>query len=297
MKIKELPLIFFTLMIELAAGIFISLLIYQALTLNRDKEIYQDVSIVVILITVGGLFASLFHLGKPFGAYRAFYGLKNNSPLSWEVLITFIFLIFTFIYSSELFRSTRVENNTYYFGILTGIIGLVAILISGRVYMFKSRPAWFTLITPLSFLMTSIISGPVFILVYLVYSGRSSDARDLLNFIKLASIILISGLIIESFMTYYHLKTLNAGGAEARLTAKEIIESRILKIRVVIGIIIPFILAIIMAVLSGMKIMNIIVILTLIIFISILIGEFLSRVIFYTFCKQIDIGILEEETN
>lgn len=293
MKIKELPLIIFTLMIELAAGIFISLLIYQALTLNRDAEIYRNVSIVVVLLTVGGLFVSLFHLGKPFSAYRAFYGLKNNSPLSWEVLTTFIFLIFTFIYSSELFRSIQLESNTYYFGVLTGIIGLVAILISGRVYMLKSRPSWFTFVTPLSFLMTSIVSGPIFIVVFLLYSGRKFDDLNLLGFFGLTSIFLLAGLIIESLMIYYHMKILNADGKEAKLTGKEIMESGMFKIRIVIGILLPLILGIIMLLAAQMKSIGTTVNLAYIIFISILIGEFLSRAIFYSFSRQMDVGVLE----
>lgn len=292
MKITETPLVLFTLLTGMAAGLFAALLIYQVITLNSDIDTYKGLAVVVVLSTAAGLLASLLHLGRPFRAYRGLYGLKNRSPLSREALILLLFLAFASIYTTVLFTSKQVTRQSFCFAVFTGLIGIFGVFLTSRVYMLRARPAWFSSHTPISFLISSVVLGPSFISAYLFYSAKQSDDPHVLTFVLLASVAVVGGLLIEGVTLYDHVEFLKLAGEEGRLTAQEMTESKLLLHRTIVGIVIPSILGIIMFVLVAMRITTGMFILTQLVFVTVLYGEFIGRVMFYAFSRQMDVGML-----
>lgn len=290
MKIQEWPLIFFTLLVEIAVGAFVSLRIYQGLTPQPHIELYRGLSLLGVLLVAAGLGVSLFHLGRPAHAYKAFYGVRNHAPLSWEVIATLLFFMLALIYSLLLHRRPLADEYSRW-GLVVILAGLAAVLLSGRAYMLKSRPAWDSLATPATFLLTSFTTGPLLAGTFVTRLRPGLPGEDPSGFLGVVSAFLIAGLLIEGLVTHYHLKGILAGGEEARLTGRDILSSPVFRWRVAVGLVIPLVLGVFLAVMVAGGSLSGAGILIPVLLGIVLVGEFLSRAIFYSFSRQMDIGV------
>lgn len=180
------PLIFMTVLTQLAAGGFMTLWVGEILSHVFDfLKPLQDFLVFGAcgLLTVTGiaLLASIFHLGRPLYAYKALK-MWRRSWLSREVLL---FTLFSF--SGAVFAALLLAGNYFGFklpygvrlvfgGVVSGL-GMAGIFASAKIYLVPARPAWNTVRTPLRFFLTGFILGPLFALVvyslYVVTEGGS----------------------------------------------------------------------------------------------------------------------------
>jgi DMSO reductase anchor subunit len=116
------------------------------------------------LLGVIGLTASIFHLGRPRYAYRAWVGLRT-SWLSREILAFGLFALAASLYAAAPFLSAcgfelgRAADARL--GLAVGIAGLVGVFCSAMIYAGTRRPFWhWTLTIPKFVLSGAVIGAP-----------------------------------------------------------------------------------------------------------------------------------------
>jgi anaerobic dimethyl sulfoxide reductase subunit C (anchor subunit) len=160
---REWPLVLFTLLSQLAVGI--TLFVILPLFFNRParpESGSRDPRLALVLIVLGILvaaaLASLFHLGNPKNAANALNNLKQ-SWLSREIVfeLTTLFLLALL----ALFRGLNMRSEVVVRGtaLAAGVSGLFFLVSMARLYMLPTVPAWNTLFTPGSFLLTALLLG------------------------------------------------------------------------------------------------------------------------------------------
>ena len=156
---KEWPLIINTILAQLAAGIFIFISADIMIVLQSSLEPAANLNLngtglvwagpIIIL----AMFLSLFHLGKPFRAYRAMANLPV-SWLSWEIFLSGAFLI--------LWAVTYFIDKPYphLLGI-TSLVALLNVVSMSNIYSSTGRPGWKGVVTYLDFIGSMVMFGSV----------------------------------------------------------------------------------------------------------------------------------------
>ncbi|MDF7666878.1 dimethyl sulfoxide reductase anchor subunit [Orbaceae bacterium ESL0727] len=81
----ELPLVFFTIFGQLAAGmVFIAGLCYLLNNQPNRVMVFERINVVALVIMALGMFIASFHLGKPLRAMNVIFGI-GRSPMSNEI--------------------------------------------------------------------------------------------------------------------------------------------------------------------------------------------------------------------
>lgn len=153
--LREWSLVFFTLLIQIAAGLSVYLYpVHRWLVHTGEHEaadaFYRFGLPIVPLLTIVAIGVSLLHLGRPGNMLRAVSNLRS-SFLSREILLTGIFLglgLWALLPSGAMVR-----------GALLPAGGLLLIGGMARVYMLRTVPAWNRAATPLSFFGTGLLLG------------------------------------------------------------------------------------------------------------------------------------------
>jgi len=156
---KEWPLIINTILAQLAAGIFIFISADLMIVLHGSLEPAANLNLngsglawagpIIIL----AMFLSLFHLGKPFRAYRAMANLPV-SWLSWEIFLSAAFLV--------LWAVTYFIDKPYpYLLGVTSLVALLNVVSMSNIYSSTGRPGWKGAVTYLDFLGSMVIFGSV----------------------------------------------------------------------------------------------------------------------------------------
>jgi DMSO reductase anchor subunit len=142
--LDELPLVAFTLLGQMAAGMAVfSPLVHRSFLLIIS---------IGLLLGIGGLF-SFLHLGTKRNAWRAIFHLKK-SWLSREILMAGLFGASWLISLAE-----RWTLSTDYWLPVTALLGLGMVYSMANVYRLRSVPAWNTWRTNAAFFMTAGILG------------------------------------------------------------------------------------------------------------------------------------------
>ncbi len=144
------PLIIMLLLSQLAAGMFLTL---AAFGIVDGKGFLRDAAVPATAGFVAlnaGLAASVFHLGRPLGAWRFFLGLRT-SWMSREILAFGIFAAMAFAATALCWL---VPGSSY---ALTGLVGaavtgLAAVFTSVMIYADTRRAYWALPLTALRFL-------------------------------------------------------------------------------------------------------------------------------------------------
>jgi anaerobic dimethyl sulfoxide reductase subunit B (iron-sulfur subunit) len=152
-NLDELPLIVFTLLAQMAAGMAVFSLFFPLSTFYLPG--------IGFLLGIAGL-ASILHLGKPLNAWRTLNHLKK-SWLSREILMFGLF------------------GASWLVSLLMPGMGKLPLALSGiglvysmaQVYRFKAAPAWNTWRTPAAFFLSALVLGRGLTAAFV--------ARDVLN--------------------------------------------------------------------------------------------------------------------
>lgn len=149
------PLILFTLFIPWSAGLFAT---QSAYALRKVGSAVQMQALIVsaTLMVIGGI-AVFFHLEH---WERIFNGFGNITSGITQELIAIVIMIVLMVAVFVALR--RSENNQMpaWLAILNIVIAAAMVLVTGHSYMMESRPAWDSLLGPLSLLGAGCILGP-----------------------------------------------------------------------------------------------------------------------------------------
>ena len=141
LPVAELPLVAFTLVAQAAAGMSVVALV-AGLDLPR-------VSLTTGVLIVVAAVCSLFHLGRPAGAWRATANAAR-SPLSREIVAVGLFAAAWIVAPFLPAFAGR---------LLLGACGAAVIEATARVYLIDGVPSWNTWRTPAAFLASALLLG------------------------------------------------------------------------------------------------------------------------------------------
>lgn len=143
--IQELPLVGFTLLTQMAAGLAVSGLLISSLPASV-------LSAIAILLAVGGLI-SFLHLGRKRNAWRAVMHLRK-SWLSREILMAGLFTIAWAVAAGAEWLRIASPNPWP-----MAFLGLGLVYSMSRVYRLRAVPSWNTWRTPVAFYLSAIVLG------------------------------------------------------------------------------------------------------------------------------------------
>ena len=157
--IHELPLVGFTLLTQMAAGMAVCGLVLFPFPMTV-------LLVIGILLVMGGLL-SFLHLGRKRNAWRSVIHLKK-SWLSREIMMSILFgVAWVVAVGSQLFWKTSANPWPM------AIFGLGLIYCMARVYQLRAVPSWNSRRTATAFLLSAAILGALGINVAAPHSGWS----------------------------------------------------------------------------------------------------------------------------
>ena len=178
------PLIVMLVLTQMSVGAFVVEQVLQSdlahlAGLSASEHVRPVHLVAALLLGLGGMMASVFHLGRPHLAYRSMIGL-GTSWLSREILAFGVFAGLASAYVAVACASlvgivvpTEVEDGL---GFAAGFVGLLAIVCSMMIYIDTQREFWSPLRTATRFVGTSLVLGiPVALLISLAAAATASD--------------------------------------------------------------------------------------------------------------------------
>lgn len=192
--------IFLTTLIGVGQGMFLALIFGQSYTLLEhipleSGEFYAIGSLISLVFLIGGLIASVFHLGRPERAWRAATQWRT-SWLSREVIALPLFMGFVILYgvlhyfgiNPTIFGTAAIPEAglTIVIGII-GIISCFALFVcTGMIYAcLKFLQEWHTPLTVVNYTLFGMASGFVLAAAYAQY-----QQSPLLGFMTVWAIML-----------------------------------------------------------------------------------------------------------
>lgn len=153
------PLVFMLVLTQLAVGLFTAQMVDQFYKLSESGA---TMSLGALLMAILGVISSTLHLGRPLGAWRAFLGLRR-SWLSREIVIFGIFVPMATAYTALQFLPSlsipmRAEISLV---LAAGVFffGLAGVFSSVMIYADTQREFWKFSITTWKFFGTTFILG------------------------------------------------------------------------------------------------------------------------------------------
>ncbi len=224
----EWPLVFFTIFSQIACGAFLTFAFLQWRKPEVLKNEHQFFSLCILAMTGLSVFAAMFHLGKPYFAYRMLYHFQT-SWLSREIWIFAIFGALNFFYSAALyFKKKEIAIKIFW---ITAVVGFFGVIVTSMIYKLPSHPAWDNLYTPISFIFTEFIAGPLYFAALMQFRKLEVSPK-LYEFV-----FTMIGANTIAFIVY--LTTIAKGHPAAVATYENIVCDPLLYARLVIEVIFP----------------------------------------------------------
>lgn len=284
MRSAEWSLIFFTVFSQTAIGVFIIISCFYNFYVFKGVDVFSREQVLKILLLILGLsfiamLSSIFHLGK---IKNAIYALNHfsSSWLSREIFFLVAFVITTIILALLQFRQVGSTTTSGYVLIFGSILGILAVYSMAKVYMLSTVPVWNTLLTPLHFFMSTLTLGGICILflfsltdITLYFNTNTTiyKVTCMLYLIVIASLLLnLSGHIVNLLS----LPNLGLSGVESYKIITEKF-ALLLYARIILSIIALLLLLYLFINIEKNHYYSIIPLITLLIFISEIIGRFL----------------------
>ena len=184
--------IFLTTLIGVGQGLFLALFTgqsYSAVELVATQDstaFYGTGGLIALMFLVGGLIASVFHLGRPERAWRA-AAMWRTSWLSREVIILPTLMGLVFLYSLMHFFEwdtvlyTSTEGVTLQLSLIVGTLGAIATFLlficTAMIYAaIKFLQEWASPLTVINYLLLGTASG-----FTLATSFANANAPELLS--------------------------------------------------------------------------------------------------------------------
>lgn len=173
-------LVFFTLLIQIAVGIFGSTLFTVWTATNGVVHMPLIILSVCLALIFLGLISAMTHLGNPRNAPHAIVNI-THSWLSREIVAIHLFAMGILLI--WMYTVLDIQQGLFIFEIATLISGIGAVLAMGKVYRLRTVPVWNHIATPLDFWGTAVLTGNVASAVlngFISENGQSPDSGSLI---------------------------------------------------------------------------------------------------------------------
>lgn len=153
----ELPLVFFTVLAQAAAGAYLILLLSQPFNGMDERKLSIGILVSMMLLSVGML-VGMFHLGMPIRALNLLAGV-GRSPMSNEILLggTFAGLGLVVGLAGFYDKGTPVQRKALRWA--TAIFAIAFVATIPKVYQLSTVVAWDTSHTTIQMLTSVFITG------------------------------------------------------------------------------------------------------------------------------------------
>jgi anaerobic dimethyl sulfoxide reductase subunit C (anchor subunit) len=270
----EMSLVLFTVLSQLTAGAVVTLWILDFANKGISVQTGKFITGSLFGITALSIVFSLFHLGHPLAAFRAFANI-GSSWLSREVILFSLFSVVLAVYYLQWEQGKSAQRKQI--GLLASAIAIVAVISSGMVYVLPAVPAWNNFSPVVFFLLTAALLGPLFVgSIIMLKESRSFNLPLILFY--------VIGIYAISFVVY--LSVLISSGATLTLTGLNILNSYAFWFRVVLSWIIPSGMFLLIVYRKQNYSLNYIAIA----FVAAIIGEILGRELFYSAVVALQVG-------
>jgi formate dehydrogenase iron-sulfur subunit len=143
------PLIVMLVLTQMAAGLSVTAGAWSFRDLTEFKAIVAPASLAICALLAAGLAASILHLGRPLGAWRAWLGVRT-SWMSREIVMFSAFFGFALALTIVAWLPPRfglfqpsVQQNLLIQGTrITAIVSILSIACSAMIYIDTQRPFW-----------------------------------------------------------------------------------------------------------------------------------------------------------
>lgn len=189
----EWPLMVFTVLGQCVVGGFIVLglaLIFGGLSRGQQQRVHRSMFALWVLMALAFI-ASTLHLGSPM---RAFNSLNRvgESALSNEIAAGSVFFaVAGFYWLLAILDKMPVLLGKIWL-VVAMLLGVVFVYAMCRVYSIDTVPTWDNLYTPLGFVLTVFIGGPM--LGYLLLQWADINGRAMLQLPMISVLALIISL-------------------------------------------------------------------------------------------------------
>lgn len=196
----EWPLMVFTVLGQCVVGGFIVLglaLIFGGLSHEQQQRIHRSMLVLWVLMALAFI-ASTLHLGSPMRAFNSLNRI-GESALSNEIAAGSLFFAVAGFYwlLTVLGKMPAVLGKIWL--VIAMVLGVVFVYAMCRVYSINTVPTWDNLYTPLGFVLTTLIGGPMLGYLLLQLAGINGRMMLQLPMISvLALIISIASVIMQA---------------------------------------------------------------------------------------------------
>lgn len=175
----EWPLMVFTVLGQCVVGGFIVLglaLIFGGLSRGQQQRVHRSMFALWVLMALAFI-ASTLHLGSPM---RAFNSLNRvgESALSNEIAAGSVFFAVAGFYWLLAILDKMPALLGKIWLVVAMMLGVVFVYAMCRVYSIDTVPTWDNIYTPLGFVLTVFIGGPMLGYLLLQWAGDATAADD-----------------------------------------------------------------------------------------------------------------------
>ncbi|MEL1133726.1 DmsC/YnfH family molybdoenzyme membrane anchor subunit [Desulfitobacterium sp. THU1] len=214
---EEWPLMTFTLLSQLAIGMFIILMLVKISLGNRDAQVSKAIHTgftVVGPLTILALIFSVFHLGDPLGAPRSLFNL-GSSWLSREIITASGFLILWFAF----WWLSRNGKDSNAIGWAAVVLGCAAVFSMASIYSTSIRPAWDNANTYIAFFGATLAMGVLGSAGILAFGLKGSSAVGLIKSLKNMAYLGAAAVLLPMAYLPIFISGLSGGGSAAEASA------------------------------------------------------------------------------
>jgi len=188
---SEWPLMLFTVVGQCVIGgylVMAMVLLAGNLTAASVRRVHLWMFFLWLLMGLGFL-ASMMHLGSPLRAMNSLNRI-GASPLSNEIAAGSLFFALGGVYwlIAVLNHMPRTLNRLWL--MITALSGLAFLYAMGRVYMIDTVPTWDTVYTPLGFVLTVFIGGPLLGYLLLRVAGITGSGWRYLPWVSVIAVLI-----------------------------------------------------------------------------------------------------------
>ncbi|WP_067522607.1 dimethyl sulfoxide reductase anchor subunit family protein [Endozoicomonas ascidiicola] len=160
----ELPLVFFTVFGQTAAGALILLMISKQLKHINEVQFRNGLCVSMALMCIG-LLAGATHVGNPFRMINMLAGV-GQSPMSNEIVAAGLFTGLGVLTAAGLTFRKLSEKQSVVLGWASAVAGLLFILSVPFVYQLETVSTWNTQHSTWQMLLTTLVGGGALALVF-----------------------------------------------------------------------------------------------------------------------------------
>ncbi|NLP45094.1 MAG: dimethyl sulfoxide reductase anchor subunit [Peptococcaceae bacterium] len=206
---SEIALILFTFCLQAAIGIMLFYVVGKELV--RDKE-FKAAALASAILGIVAILASLFHLGRPLAFLNSLANL-GSSWLSIEALFAGIFTVIAVVYVLLLYLKPSSHIVLRIAGWAGSLVGILTVAAMAKVYTSTIIPLWQGLNTYVEFYATTIAVGGLLFLVL----GKKELRKEING---LVGLIILGAVFIQAGVAIPYALSLSQGGMAAQTSAE-----------------------------------------------------------------------------